>query len=300
MDPIAAGMTATAFVGLIVSIRHFIYLGVSFIVISITKSMDTLSGFYLCEWLDRIHARITSEFDCINRWRVARSRACPRPRIFEARLERCCDCAWRWQDELHELVQHFVGRLEIEKVDIVDFAQITALRERLKGRSFDLLFVNAGIANGPEETISGVTTEAFVRVMVTNTLGPMRVVETLGDLVQPGGTIGVMSSRLGSVAANDTGGWEIYRGSKAAMNTLMRSYAVRHRDDPRTLLLIAPGWVRTDMGGPKAALSIEESIPRVVDTISAASGKRGSIFSIIAASPFPGKRRAAFQRISRS
>lgn len=179
---------------------------------------------------------------------------------------------------LHELVQNFVGRLEIEKVDIVDFAQITALRERLKGRSFDLLFVNAGIANGPEETISGVTTEAFVRVMVTNTLGPMRVVETLGHLVQPGGTVGVMSSRLGSVAANDTGGWEVYRGSKAAMNTLMRSYAVRHRDDPRTLLLIAPGWVRTDMGGPKAALSIEESIPRVVDTISAASGKRGLHF----------------------
>lgn len=56
MDPMAAGMTATAFVGLMVSIKHLIYLGVPFIVISITKSMDTLSGFYLCEWLDRIDA----------------------------------------------------------------------------------------------------------------------------------------------------------------------------------------------------------------------------------------------------
>ena len=176
---------------------------------------------------------------------------------------------------LHEVAERVSARLSIEQVDITDFSQIAALRQRLNGRSFDLLFVNAGIANGPQETISAVTTEEFIRVMVTNTLGPMRVVETLGDLVRPTGTIGVMSSRLGSVAANDTGGWEVYRASKAALNTLMRSYAARHKDNSRTLLLIAPGWVRTDLGGPNAALTIEESIPRVVDTIVAAFGKRG-------------------------
>ena len=122
---------------------------------------------------------------------------------------------------LHEVPEHVSARLSIEQVDITDFSQIAALRQRLNGRSFDLLFVNAGIANGPQKTISAVTTEEFIRVMVTNTLGPMRVVETLGDLVRPTGTIGVMSSRLGSVAANDTGGWEVYRASKAALNTLM-------------------------------------------------------------------------------
>jgi NAD(P)-dependent dehydrogenase (short-subunit alcohol dehydrogenase family) len=176
---------------------------------------------------------------------------------------------------LHDATERFPERLKIENVDITDLFQILALRERLAGRSFDLLFVSAGIANGPEETINTVETGEFIRVMVTNAFGPMRVIETLGNLVQREGTIGVMSSRLGSVAANDTGGWEVYRGSKAALNTLMRSYAVRHKDDSRSLLLIAPGWVRTDMGGPNAALSIEESIPRVVDTIGAASGKRG-------------------------
>ena len=66
----------------------------------------------------------------------------------------------------------------------------------------------------------------------------------------------------------------MYRASKAALNMFMRSFAARHRDDPRTLLL-APGWVRTDMGGPEARLSIEESIPNFVKTVEAQEGKAG-------------------------
>ncbi|WP_245279984.1 SDR family NAD(P)-dependent oxidoreductase [Hyphomicrobium sp. 99] len=176
---------------------------------------------------------------------------------------------------LHDLKDKVGAALEIETVDIVQQDQVAALRKRLSGQVFDLLFVNAGVANDPDETIGDVSTEEFIRLMVTNTLSPMRVIETFGDLVTPAGTIGVMSSGLGSVADNEHGGWEIYRGSKAALNTLMRSYAARHRKDGRSLLIIAPGWVRTDMGGPHAALDIKESIPRVVDVITAQSGKPG-------------------------
>ncbi|MFA5958182.1 SDR family NAD(P)-dependent oxidoreductase [Hyphomicrobium sp.] len=179
---------------------------------------------------------------------------------------------------LHDLKNKYEHALEIETVDIVKPDEVSALRDRLKGRTFDLLFVNAGVANNPDETIGNVTTEEFIRLMVTNTLSPMRVIEGLGDLVSDEGTIGVMSSGLGSVANNEDGGWEIYRGSKAALNTLMCSYAARHRNDQRSLIIIAPGWVRTDMGGPRASLSIEESIPRVVDTITGQAGKRGLRF----------------------
>ena len=78
---------------------------------------------------------------------------------------------------LHDLAQTTPGRVEIETVDITDTDQVAALRSRLAGRTFDLLFVNAGITNNPNETLGEVTTEEFVRVMVTNALSPMRVVE---------------------------------------------------------------------------------------------------------------------------
>ena len=174
---------------------------------------------------------------------------------------------------LHELEQQ--PRLEIEHVDITEPAQVDALRERLSGRRFDLLFVNAGVTNGERETVADVSTEEFTRLMITNALSPMRVIETLGDLVEPEGTIAIMSSGQGSIANNQRGGFEIYRASKSALNQLMRSYAARHADDPRTLLLMAPGWVKTDLGGPGAQLTIGESIPNLVSTVDAQRGQPG-------------------------
>ena len=176
---------------------------------------------------------------------------------------------------LQELAESSSGRLQVEKLDITDSGQIVALQLRLHNRKFDLLFVNAGVSNRRYETIGEVATEEFVRLMVTNALCPMRIVESFAVNVAVNGTIGVMSSGQGSVADNERGGFEVYRASKAALNTLMRSYAARHAQDQRSLLLIAPGWIRTDMGGADARYSIEESIPRVVDTINAQANKSG-------------------------
>ena len=168
--------------------------------------------------------------------------------------------------------------LEIEAVDFVDQEQVAALRERLGQREFDVLFVNAGVTNTPTETIGEVSTEEFMRVMVTNALSPMRVVERFIDRVSATGQVAVMSSELASVANNVVGGWEVYRASKAALNTLMRSFVARRAGDPRTFCVMAPGWVRTDMGGCEAPLDIETSIPRVVDTLAARQGTRGLVF----------------------
>jgi NAD(P)-dependent dehydrogenase (short-subunit alcohol dehydrogenase family) len=120
-----------------------------------------------------------------------------------------------------------------------------------------------------------VTTEEFVRVMVTNALSPMRVIEALQDRVSPAGLIGVMSSGQGSVANNAVGMREVYRSSKAALNMFMRSYAARHAADGRPMVLMAPGWVRTDMGGPQGRLSIEESVPKLVKVLLDKRGRPG-------------------------
>ena len=177
---------------------------------------------------------------------------------------------------LHDLARSSGGRLVVETVDITVPEEVAALHDRLARTTFDLLFVNAGVTNGPGETIGDVSTDTFVRLMVTNALSPMRVVETLQDLITPHGTIGVMSSGLGSVTNNNTkSGFEVYRASKSALNQLMRSFAARHAGDPRTLLLMAPGWVQTGLGGPAAPLTIGQSIPGVVDTIEAQAGQGG-------------------------
>jgi len=178
-------------------------------------------------------------------------------------------------EKLRQLAEGAQGALEVETVDVTAPGQVAELHGRLEDRRLDLLFVNAGVKNDDRETIADVSTEEFVRVMVTNSLSPMRIIEAFQDLVQPRGTLGVMSSGQGSLTNNTNGNYEVYRGSKAALNMFMRSFAARHHDDPRTLLLMAPGWVKTDMGGPGARLTIEESIPNLVSTIEAYEGRSG-------------------------
>lgn len=151
---------------------------------------------------------------------------------------------------LHDLADSHPGRITIEPLDVTAPDQIAALRSRLADRRVDILFVNAGVASTDgTETVATVSTEEFMRVMVTNALSPLRAIEGLQDVVAADGLIGVMSSGQGSIANNSRGGHEVYRGSKAALNQLMRCYAARHASDGRALLLLAPGWIRTELGG---------------------------------------------------
>ncbi len=107
---------------------------------------------------------------------------------------------------LAALSKRYKESLEIEAVDINDPASLVALREKLAGRQIDLLFVNAGVTNDPHETVGEVTTDEFTRIMITNALSPMRAIEILQELVPVTGLIAVMSSGLGSVADNESGG----------------------------------------------------------------------------------------------
>jgi NAD(P)-dependent dehydrogenase (short-subunit alcohol dehydrogenase family) len=176
---------------------------------------------------------------------------------------------------LHDLADEYGARVEIESLDIAEPDQIAALHARLAARRFDILFVNAGTANANDDPIADVSTEEYARVMVTNALGPMRVIENLQDLVPADGLIGIMSSGQGSIANNTNGRHDVYRGTKAALNMHMRSYAARHAGERRALVLMAPGWIRTDLGGPNAPVSMEQTIPKVVNVLLAQQGKRG-------------------------
>ena len=175
---------------------------------------------------------------------------------------------------LDALAARFPDRLVIETVDIAHADSVSGLRDRLADRRFDVLFINAGIARAIDQTPVSVQEQDFLDLMLTNALAPVRTAEILRDLVGAGGTIAIMTSGLGSIT-DDRDGWHLYAASKAALNMLFKKYSLHHAQDAHTLLLVAPGWVRTDMGGEDALLSIEDSIPLVVDTVEANRGTPG-------------------------
>ncbi|MCC4316510.1 SDR family NAD(P)-dependent oxidoreductase [Streptomyces solisilvae] len=176
---------------------------------------------------------------------------------------------------LHDLADRAEGRVIIEHLDINEPDHLAPLHERLAERRLDLLFVNAGTTNSEQIPIGKVATDDFVEVMITNALSPMRVIEALEDLVSATGLIGVMSSGQGSITNNTTAGREVYRGSKAALNMFMRSFAVRQAETRRGFVLLAPGWIRTALGGPDAPFTVEESVPLLVNILLSKLGTPG-------------------------
>lgn len=175
------------------------------------------------------------------------------------------------------------ARLRIETLDITSVAQIDALAARLGDVTFghtrlDLLFVNAGILDHRDRLGPDTPDEEFAHLMLTNALAPIRVIARLGALVPADGVVAAMSSGLGSVANNKTSGNEAYRASKAALNTLLRSVAVRDAASGRTYLAVDPGWVKTDMGGADAMLDVATSTAGIADMLESRRGRGGSWF----------------------
>jgi len=161
------------------------------------------------------------------------------------------------------------GRVGVETIDIARAEDIDALAQRLAGRTFDLLFVNAGIAGTPGATVDTARREDLAEILWVNSLAPVRVAQRLLPRVTAGGTVAFMSSLLGSIAENTSGGFDLYRASKAALNMLAHGFAIAARERGIATLSLHPGWVRTDMGGPQAPLSIEESVRGLANVLEA-------------------------------
>ena len=185
----------------------------------------------------------------------------------------------RPSDELVALSRDAAGeRLIIESLEVTSVAQTAALAARLKGQSFDLLFLNPGIMVGLGSALSDVPESDILNVFLTNAIGPIRVADALAHLVNPGGTIAFMSSDKGSVGTNDDGRVELYRASKAALNSLIRSFRARHGKDELTVLALHPGEVRTSMGRPDAPLDIDTSVRGLANVIGLRWGSGGQAF----------------------
>lgn len=164
-------------------------------------------------------------------------------------------------------------------VDIDDDGAVADLRTRLaEVPDFDLVFVVAGIATQAGMPASLLSREVVGAVFQTNAVSPIRFAEAFHRRVAPGGLIVLMTSKLGSVSLNRGGGWSSYRASKAALNTLARSFAGQHKGADWGVVLMHPGWVRTDLGGRRATLDVETSARGMVGVLEAHLGQRGCVY----------------------
>lgn len=170
------------------------------------------------------------------------------------------------------------GKTRIEKLDVTDLDGARALRALLDDERFDLLFLVAGIGNPRGKTAMTVGDDEMWKLLETNALGPARTAEVLAEVVRPGGVVAFMTSRLGSVADRTSDHAEPYSISKAALNSLIRSFAARHADREMAVLALHPGWVKTAIGGDQAQIEVEDSARGLVDVIEKARGTRGSAF----------------------
>jgi len=166
--------------------------------------------------------------------------------------------------------------VRVVQLDVADAESVAALAKTLEGEPVDLLINNAGMANRDGMDFETMDFDAVERVLAVNTIGPMRVTRALLPNLRAGKgrQIVHITSGLGSIEENTGGGYYGYRESKAALNMFNRSLAWNYKDEGFTCVVMSPGWVRTDMGGPEAVLSPEESIAgmrKVIDGLTPAS-----------------------------
>jgi NAD(P)-dependent dehydrogenase (short-subunit alcohol dehydrogenase family) len=160
-----------------------------------------------------------------------------------------------------------------ERLDTSDAGSVAALSRRLSGEAFDLVFVNAGIKGAEHQDPAQATHAEIAELFQINSVAPVGIAgEFLGRVREPSGVIAFMSSDLGSVTRTDDAYIPLYRASKAALNSLIRSFTAGLGGRRVTVLSIHPGWVRTDMGGPSAPVGIEESVTGVLDVVEARAG----------------------------
>lgn len=162
-------------------------------------------------------------------------------------------------------LQTLQGDIETHALDISDFASVETLGRTLERTPIDLLLNNAGIYGPRGLTYDRVDYESWIEVMRTDAMAQLKVSATFVDNVARSDQkkIVAMTSNMGSIGDNTSGGSYMYRSSKAALNAVMKSLSIDLRDKGVIVTVIHPGWVRTEMGGAGALIDASESVAGV-------------------------------------
>jgi NAD(P)-dependent dehydrogenase (short-subunit alcohol dehydrogenase family) len=173
---------------------------------------------------------------------------------------------------LQRVKQDLKGRLDLIEVDVTDAGSVKRAAAEVGESAIDLLINCAGVMGKSDQTMGTIDYDDWAHVLDVNVMGPARMTEAFLERVAQSlhRTIVTITSGMGSLADNTSGGYVPYRTSKAAVNMVMRSAAIDLVRQRITCVLINPGWVKTDMGGPGATLTPEQSVTamrRLIDRL---------------------------------
>jgi NAD(P)-dependent dehydrogenase (short-subunit alcohol dehydrogenase family) len=163
----------------------------------------------------------------------------------------------------------FAGKhLTVFVADVTNEQSVKAIADERHDTPIDILINNAGVLGGDKQNAGNLDFDAWMNTLTVNTIAPMRVALALLNNVKAAGQgkIVTISSIMGSLA-RERADSIAYRSSKAAVNKAMQCLAVDLKSENVGVYLMHPGWVRTDMGGPEADISVEESASGLYKTI---------------------------------
>lgn len=183
--------------------------------------------------------------------------------------------------ELNALSQKHDGLITVHMLDVGDFLQIERLADELAGQDLDILINNAGIY--PDATSGGLGAtnyEGWAHAFRVNTMAPLKMAETFAGNLARGKQKKIINitSKMGSIADNTSGGAYTYRSSKAALNMVVKSLSHDLASRGIITAVLHPGWVKTDMGGPNALITAEQSVSGMRKVIAGLTQKESGRF----------------------
>ena len=152
--------------------------------------------------------------------------------------------------------------IELHALDVTNYEQMETLADRLGNRPIDILLSNAGIYGSKGTGFGEVDAEEWRQVLEVNTIAPLMLVQAFVEQVATSQQklVAVISSKVGSIADNSSGGSYIYRSSKTAVNQVVKSLSIDLAGRDIAVISLHPGWVQTEMGGPNAEIGTDESV----------------------------------------
>jgi NAD(P)-dependent dehydrogenase (short-subunit alcohol dehydrogenase family) len=179
-----------------------------------------------------------------------------------------------------DLITGSVANIRVYRCDVTDDAAVRAFAAELGGAAIDMVINNAGVGGGERQSSANMDFAGALDTFNVDALGPLRISLALLPHVRRGRVKKLVhiTSGLGSIGDNRTGGFYAYRMAKAALNMMSKNLAVELRGEGIASYVINPGWVQTDMGGPNAAITPAESVRGILQRIDSASLEQSGEF----------------------